>query len=340
MCESTDFKISEAIDTLTDGMLNLAEIKYLNTEIQKEIEAKKEVTTKKKERVEEKNLNYQNYLYQKEHIVTQINSCIHYPTTQMDRIELPNDNEVREKFMKDDITKIDLLNYELITRKELNETVRKINEEKEDNLVRLKEKERFSKELPSFLTSLENSTLKAQKYLNLNITEYNAYLTLAAKLPPPLYVIYNSLMLLNNSNIVCKLKILGKNEQVEEFYNRYQIDTINFDNLDLPEENSKEEGEHSDEEIEIQRNKRRTKNNANATKVTKFPLFIQFTVSKADMLESDSLPLVINFYFIPLFNAVTVEVQNKALKSAQLLSNIFRNISIVPELEIENAISI
>jgi hypothetical protein len=35
MCDSTDFKQNEAFDTLQDGLINLIEIKYLNSEVQK-----------------------------------------------------------------------------------------------------------------------------------------------------------------------------------------------------------------------------------------------------------------------------------------------------------------
>ena len=35
MCDSTDFKQTEAFDTLQDGLVNLIEIKYLNSEVQK-----------------------------------------------------------------------------------------------------------------------------------------------------------------------------------------------------------------------------------------------------------------------------------------------------------------
>ncbi len=340
MCESKDLKINDAFEILNDGMLNLSDITHYNTEIQKEIEVRKEITNKKKERVEDKNLNFQNYLYQKEHIVTQINACMNYPTTQMDKIELPNIEEVKEIIMKDDINKIDILNYELQVRKELNETVKKINEEKEDNLLKLKEKEKFSKELPNYLTSLENATLKAQKYLNLNITEYNTYLSLASKLPPPLYVIYNSLLCLSNE-FSSSLKILGKTQLVEEFYNTYQLDNINFDDLDLSEDNFKEEGEHSDEEVGEAINKRkRTRSTKNFTKITKFPLYVQFSINKVDTINPENLPIIINFYFVPLFNAVTVEAFNKSFKSVHLLSNMFKNISIVPESDIERAISI
>mgnify|MGYP003342037944 CR=1 FL=1 len=60
MCESTDFNINDACDILNDGLLNLIDIKHYNIELQKEVEHFKEITSKQKENVEEKNLNYQN----------------------------------------------------------------------------------------------------------------------------------------------------------------------------------------------------------------------------------------------------------------------------------------
>ena len=62
MCDSTDFKQNEAFDTLQDGLINILDIKSFNSTIQKEIEIFKEITTKEKESVEDKNLNFQNIL--------------------------------------------------------------------------------------------------------------------------------------------------------------------------------------------------------------------------------------------------------------------------------------
>lgn len=35
MCDSTDFKINDALEILHDGLINIIDIKYLNSEVQK-----------------------------------------------------------------------------------------------------------------------------------------------------------------------------------------------------------------------------------------------------------------------------------------------------------------
>lgn len=95
------------------------------------------MTNKQKEFVEEKNLNNQNYLYQKGNIINQINSSLHYPTPEFNKINF-NNSQISEKT-------IDTLNTELYNRKNLDEQVKTFKTEKEENLLKLKDKEKIFK---------------------------------------------------------------------------------------------------------------------------------------------------------------------------------------------------
>ena len=69
MCSKPDFKQTEANEILSDGLLDLISIKKLNTIIKMETEKSKNICLNEQKNCEEKNINFQNYLYQKEIII-------------------------------------------------------------------------------------------------------------------------------------------------------------------------------------------------------------------------------------------------------------------------------
>lgn len=205
-------------------------------------------------------------MYQKENIVSQINTCVNFPTNEMNKINLPNKNEVIKHFEEnskkkneEDLKLMDYLECELETRKSLNETVNSLVKEKEMNISKLKDFEKFYSELPNYFNTLENSTLKTQNYLNLNFTNNNRNLNLSGKLPPPLFILYNLLQCFNNEFNECEVNIKGKEEKIDDFYKKYlkYFDYLNVKNQNIENEENeefenviREEGEHSEGEIE------------------------------------------------------------------------------------------
>ncbi len=209
-------------------------------------------------------------MYQKENIVSQINSCINFPTFEMNRIQMPNSNEVLEFYNQnsinineDEIKLMDYLKCELEIRKKLDQKVNLLSMEKEENITKLKDFEKFYSDLPKYLENLESSTLKSQNYLNLNLQEKNKNLHLSGKLPPPLFILFNLLSCFNNDNMEYGIKIKGQEEKVDEFYSKYlnyfdyfvsknnnKQNLENEENFDENENKLKEEGEHSEGEIE------------------------------------------------------------------------------------------
>jgi len=212
----------------------------------------------------------QNNLYQKENKVSQINSCTNFPTTEMNKIQMPTKYEVSEYYKEKSITKsdeeiklMDYLECELEMRKKLNEKVNSSLKAKDEDITKLKDFEKFYSDLPKYLENLENSTLKSQNYLNLNFNEKNKNLNLSGNLPPPLFIIYNLLQCFNDSSVECEVNIKGLDEKVDEFYAKYSSffdcylnrnlysENINEENDDVDNNNKqREEGEHSDGEIE------------------------------------------------------------------------------------------
>ncbi len=372
----------------------------------------KEQTAKEREKAEEKNLNYQNFSYQKENIISQINFCSNYPSEHLDKIKFSEKERVLEYYRSKGVDRsdanletMDCLKYELEMRKTLDDTLKNLVKEKDLNEDKLKQKEIFFRELPSYMKDLEISTLKAQNYLNLNISSHNSNSILSEKLPQPLFVLYNSINCIDKSKLVYELEILGREEEVSEFYERYPIDNINLNNIH---ENSdkkavtnakkrshgadnKEEGEHTDsgeineseidlndvkdtkennkkeksKEIFLRRKRNITKDKnkidisqdkiffqtlsesndeidvINLPKIKKFPLYLHLEIKKLNPsphLADESLfsnvnrsilPLCLNFYFIPIFNIVTVEVTSNNKNSSfyvntnHIMSNLF-----------------
>ena len=238
------------------------------------------------------------------------------------------------------------------------EKVTEVNFEREKNLNKLKEKEKFLRELPNYLNTLETSSLKSQEILDLKITEGINSNRLIDKLPLPLFTLYYSLLCLSQyDNFDFDLKILGKEEKIEEFYEKICFESMNFSrkfifNLNIDKSKEEGEAESGDEEGHISHlsnknlKKKRKKriiigtessknDDLDNQKISKFPLFIQFQIkslkgnlnigyfNEIDM--SDPLPIILNYYFIPVYNIVTCEMISKSVEftTSTILSNIF-----------------
>lgn len=226
----------------------------------------------------------------------------------MNKIQMPTKSEVLEVYKEKSISKndeeiklMDYLECELELRKKLNEKVNESLKSKEENITKLKDFEKFYSDLPKYLESLENSTLKGQNYLNLNFNEKNKNLNLSGKLPPPLFIIYNLLQCFNDESIDAEVKIKGKEEKVDDFYNKYSIFFDSFLNRNLNSDNVnneeiedgenynvaklKEEGEHSEGEIEDEETLEK-KNNANKKKKKKKKNYFNESFNKGKLNNS------------------------------------------------------
>ena len=301
MCESTDFKQNDAYEILSDGLIDIIDIKTLNNKIQFNVEDSKNECNKEQTKAEQKNLYYQNYIYQKENIINQINQCDSYQTPQIKNI-YPSQIE--------DIT-IDKLNEELLHRKRLHDKYNDLSLQKETNLNVFSEKQNYIKALPSYLNKINTNSIQAQNLLNAGFINKYENEKLSKNLPQPLYVLFYSLL----SNQDRDVTIMGKESELETFYNDYP----NEKNFALSKIDSKEEGEQSDEgEITVKNNyATNDTNNTQNSHIKKFPLHLEFKVN-------DSIRIL--FYYIPVLNIVTSEVVCKdamKISTNELMSNIF-----------------
>lgn len=317
MCESTDFKQVDALEILTDSLINVVDIKSLNAKIQLETESAREECLSEVHKAEEQNLNYQNYIYQKDTILNQISLCNSYQTPEINRI-FPN---LKEKNIK---VNIDMLKQELTNRKTLNDKYQALMEEKKDNLSLLEQNQSFVKSLPQYLKNLETSTLQAQKLFNVNISEKKRNEKLALQLPQPLYVLYYSFLSISNINDTA-VKIIGEEKEIESFLLEYPNESEIQFTQDLIDINSKEEGEQSDEgEITIKNtnnSKINSRHSPNLThsmikkkKLKLHPLIIELSFSN---------DFKIHFSYLPIANIVCMETKAKGYSNEEVLSCIF-----------------
>lgn len=323
MCESIDFNQNDAYAILSDGLIDIIDIKRLNSKIQFEVENYKDECNKEQTKAEQKNLSYQNYIYQKENIINQIHQC--------DSFQTPQINKIYDK--KEDIKQVTVekLNNELLNRKRLFDKCNEITSQKEKNLTIFSEKENYIKSLPNYLNSINTNSSQAQSLLNANLYQKMHNEKLSSLLPQPLYVLFYSFLSTTyekDNSPENKIKLIGNENEIENFYNEYPNEkqfklNINSDK----ENNNKEEGEQSDEgEITVKNNYNTndTLNTCNISgslqnlNIKKFPLHIEYSIN-------DNIKII--FKYIAILGIITVEAisndNSNRLNTNELLSNIF-----------------
>ena len=315
MCSKPDFKQTEANEILSDGLLDLITIKKLNTIIKMDTEKSKNICLNEQKNCEEKNINFQNYLYQKEIIINQINLN--------ESISTPEINKIYKKFDKNNVT-LEKLNNEFLNRKKLYEKYEQLNLEKENNLKIYKEKENFIKSIPITLTTIENETIKVQNLYQINITEKIKEEKYINKLPKPLFIFYNLLKSYNNKNLNFYVEISGNENDIENFFEIYKNENyFNNKNIKYLNKNAilNEEDYNSETEDNFFNLYKHSSSFIYDKKIDFFPLFIILKISN----------LEIKFKFYPILNIVTCECNYKKNISSefnysteQILSNIFK----------------
>lgn len=161
MCESTDFKQNDAYEILSEGLIDIINIKQLNSKMQNEIEDLKKDCNKSQMKAEEKNLDYQNYIYQKENIINQIRIFNTYSSPQINKIYGKDTQNIT----------LEKLDNELLNRKRLFEKCNELIKEKSNNYLALKRKENNIKTIPICLNGISDSIGKLKEMLNENLID-------------------------------------------------------------------------------------------------------------------------------------------------------------------------
>lgn len=320
MCESIDFNQNDAYAILSDGLIDIIDIKRLNSKIQFEVENSKDECNKEQTKAEQKNLSFQNYIYQKENIINQIHQCDSFQTPQISKIYDKNED------IK--MVTVEKLNNELLNRKRLFDKCNEITSQKEKNLTIFSEKENYIKSLPNYLNSINTNSSQAQSLLNANLYQKLQKEKLTPHLPQPLYVLFYSFLSTTyekDDSPENKVKLIGNENEIENFYNEYPNEKQFKLNTNNDKENNKEEGEQSDEgEITVKNNYNTndTLNGCNVSgsiqNIKKFPLYIEYSVN-------DKIKIL--FKYIAILGIITVEAistdKSSKFTTNELLSNIF-----------------
>ena len=156
ICEKNDFKQNDVYEILSEGLIDILDIKHLNSEITSQIEQLKTDCDKEQLIAEEKELNYHSIMYQKKNIINNIHICNAFQTPEINKIYPQQDKQT---------VSLEGLNNELLNRKRLNDEYNNLTLEKNKNIEKFNEKSKCIKSLPNLLKNANDNLLQAKTLL-------------------------------------------------------------------------------------------------------------------------------------------------------------------------------
>lgn len=156
ICEKNDFKQNDVYEILSEGLIDILDIKHLNSEITSQIEELKTECDKEQSIAEEKELNYHSIMYQKNHIINNIHICNSFQTPEINKIYPHEDKKT---------VSLEGLNNELLNRKRLNEEYNNLTIVKNKNIEKFTERSKCIKSLPNLLKSANDNLIQAKTLL-------------------------------------------------------------------------------------------------------------------------------------------------------------------------------
>uniref|UniRef100_A0A453PQ01 THO complex subunit 5B n=4 Tax=Aegilops tauschii subsp. strangulata TaxID=200361 RepID=A0A453PQ01_AEGTS len=195
---------SELRELVAQMSLLLITLRQVNREILMEEDKVKGETEAAKAPVDSTTLRLHNLLYEKNHYVKAIRSCLDFQTKHPGIDLVPEEEfhrtapaDIRDKTLAAD-TAHDLmlkrLNFELVQRKELCERHEKLEQQKNSLLGTIANQKKFLSSLPSHLKSLKKASLPVQQQLGMLHTKKLKQHHAAELLPSPLYITYTQLL--------------------------------------------------------------------------------------------------------------------------------------------------
>ncbi|KAG8072530.1 hypothetical protein GUJ93_ZPchr0006g45285 [Zizania palustris] len=195
---------SELRELVAQMSLLLITLRQANREILMEEDRVKGETEAAKAPVDSTTLLLHNLLYEKNHYVKAIRTCLDFQT-KYPGIELVPEEEfhraapadIRDKTLASDSSHdlmLKRLNFELVQRKELCKLHEKLEQQKGSLLDTIANQKRFLSSLPSHLKSLKKASLPVQQQLGMQHTMKLKQHHAAELLPIPLYITYTQLL--------------------------------------------------------------------------------------------------------------------------------------------------
>lgn len=316
-----------------DASLLFVTLKKLNRLEKLRIKKCRDETNSAKQNVDTFNLQLQNLLYEVLHLKKEVTKCINYKSAD-EAIDLVPVHkfytEAKEDISKPEVTKTDAhlqrlarLEWELTTRKELDDECQSQEVERKKVAEKIKEKAEKMGQLGPQLKTILSATKPVQEYLSLPLDHQRSQNNLARLLPSSLYILFTQAQAYSQAcDSFMEVGVEGDEEEARQWREEGARSR----------EEDEEDQEDVREEDEDGKKKRRSaakdKMDEKKKKVLKkHPLNVKMEIKTK---EGDIV--ICRFNFLLVLRIVTVEtklslkegrVEGEVLQAANLLEHLF-----------------
>jgi len=310
-----------------EGSLLFVTLKKLNRLEKLRVKRCRDRTNAAKQNVDKFNLQLQNLLYEVLHLKKEVTKCINYKSADEAIDMIPEQDfykEAPEETTRPEATKGDLhlqrlarLEWELATRKKLDEECQALDIERSRLSVEIREKEDKLEQLAPQLTSVLEAAKPVQSYLSLPVEDNRDQSELSRLLPDSLYFLYTQANAYSQaSDDMLEVSVEGGEEEAMVLREEEQKKCFYPTKTEAS-------ASDSDEEMEVDDLKVSSKT---VKLLKKHPLHVKIIV-KTELGHS----LSCRFYFLLVLGIITVETQvdfkdrkkNKSLDSENILANLY-----------------
>jgi THO complex subunit 5 len=287
-------------DLISQGQLLFVDLKELNRELLTDVEADKDKLNKHKEQLNQLHLRLQNFQYEKNHLLREIESCKNYrPKQQIDGLvseeeflhsatpdQLPQDKGDEHQVM------LKRLAFELDQRRKLSDQIAEMTTRKKALIDMNESRANYLKGLQSKLKAIDTASKQLDPHITLSIKQRFKNADQAQFLPGPLYILFSHLNAYKESyDLDVEISVEGNIEDARAEYGKVV---------------EKKKPVNEDEAY------------------TSHPLFVQLSFSKVNARTLNP-PVTIKFEYLTYLNivAVSVTTTNAALSDKDFLIDLF-----------------
>ncbi|XP_051192497.1 THO complex subunit 5A isoform X2 [Lolium perenne] len=317
--------------------LLLITLRQVNREILMEEDRVKGETEAAKAPVDSTTLRLHNLLYEKNHYVKAIRSCLDFQTKHPGIELVPQEEfhraapaDIRDKTLAADAAHdlmLKRLNFELVQRKELCERHEKLEQQKSILMGTIASQKKFLSSLPSHLKSLKKASLPVQQQLGMLHTKKLKQHHAAELLPSPLYITYTQLLGQKEAfgeNI--EVEISGSTKDAQTFAQQQAKEANGTLSND---DNNRMDDDAIDEEEDAQRRRSRSRKTSKEANNPAFayqlhPLKVVLHVYDTEVSGTKRRKLItLKFEYLAKLNVVCVGSEDSEGVDSNILCNLF-----------------
>lgn len=315
-----------------EGSLLFVTLKKLNRLEKLRVKRCRDRTNAAKQNVDKFNLQLQNLLYEVLHLKKEVTKCINYKSADEAIDMIPEQDfykEAPEETTRPEATRGDLhlqrlarLEWELATRKKLDEECQALDIERSRLSVEIREKEDKLEQLAPQLTSVLEAAKPVQTYLSLPREDHREQSELSRLLPDSLFFLYTQANAYSQaSDVMLEVSVEGGEEEAMVLREEEQKKCF----YPAPDKNDASTSD-CDEEMEVEEQQMKVSSKT-IKLLKKHPLHVKIVV-KTELGHS----LSCRFYFLLVLGIITVETQvdfkdvkknRRALDSDNILANLY-----------------